>query len=96
MEETDHPNIVKIYQTFEIVNKQKEAYIAILMEYCENGVLLKFIQDKGFKNEKPKFQIIRGFLSAMKYLHERGISHGDIKPENILLDSNFNAKICGF
>lgn len=96
MEETDHPNIVKIYQTFEIVNKQKEAYIAILMEYCENGDLLKFIQDTGFKNEKQKFQIIRGFLSAMKYLHERGISHGDIKPENILLDSNFNAKICGF
>lgn len=30
------------------------------------------------------------------FLHSLGIMHRDIKPENILLDGNFNVKICDF
>ena len=40
--------------------------------------------------------MLRGILEAIKYLHQRGIAHGDIKPENILLDSDFNPKLSDF
>jgi serine/threonine protein kinase len=33
-------------------------------------------------------RIILDVLSGLKYAHEKGIIHGDIKPSNILLDDN--------
>jgi p38 MAP kinase len=32
----------------------------------------------------------------MSYLHKMGIIHRDIKPENILINENFDIKICDF
>ena len=43
-----------------------------------------------------KKKIIRGFLEAVKYLHHQGISHGDIKAENILLGVGLTPKLCDF
>lgn len=35
-------------------------------------------------------------MSAVQYLHSRNIVHGDIKPENALISSEFVIKICDF
>jgi serine/threonine protein kinase len=32
----------------------------------------------------------------VEYLHKRNVIHRDIKPENILLDENFDVKLCDF
>jgi len=34
--------------------------------------------------------------SAVKHLHDHNVAHLDIKPNNVLLDSNFNAKLSDF
>lgn len=96
MGEVNHPNIAKIYRTFELRNRIDETYIILIMEYCENGDLLTYATEHGFKSEYEKYKIMKGFLEAIKYLHKRGISHGDIKPENIMIDSDFNAKLSDF
>lgn len=96
MKNANHPNIVKFHDSFEYVNEINEKFIVIIMEYCENGNLYNFLIKYGFQNENQKKTIIKGFLEAIKYLHDKGITHGDIKPENILLDSNFNAKLTDF
>ena len=40
----------------------------------------------------PLFQI----LEAIKHCHSAGVIHRDVKPENILLDENFNIKLTDF
>lgn len=92
----DHPNIVKLYDSFEFKNKNNnDEFIIIIMEYCENGDLLDF--EKTHKMEaKEKKEILLNILNAIKYLHQHSISHGDIKADNILLDHNFVPKLCDF
>lgn len=91
-----HPNIIQLQEYFEIKNEYEDEFIIIVTEYCENGDLLAYITEKGFESETIKKRIISDFLKAIQYLHQQGISHGDIKAENILLDSNLNAKLCDF
>ena len=42
------------------------------------------------------FQIIEGVAQGMHCLHEQGIVHLDLKPSNVLLDSDMNPKIIDF
>lgn len=96
MKTIDHPNIVKFIESFELKTIYNEIYIIIIMEYCENGDLCSYINERGFENEEQKAKIIHDLLKSIQYLHNRCIAHGDIKLENILLDSEFNAKLTDF
>lgn len=92
----NHPNIIKLENFFDIKNQNDEEYYVIITEYCANGDLLSYAMNHGFQNENEKKKIILDFLRAVEYLHKNGISHGDIKTENILLDSNNIPKLCDF
>ncbi|OHT10072.1 CAMK family protein kinase [Tritrichomonas foetus] len=91
LEELDHPFIVKIHETFEY-----DDYIVIIMDYCENGDLLSYATERGFKSLYQMKKIVKNLFEAIQYLHVRGISHGDIKPENVLLDENMSPKLTDF
>ena len=91
----DHPNIIKVKEVLNVDNKNEE-YIIIVMDYCSKGDLLSYANNSGFKNEVEKKKIICGFLEAIKYLHKKEISQGDIKLENILLDDKLLPKLCDF
>jgi len=69
----------------------------IILEYAPKGDLCKYIyllkQGLSEKYSKVIFaKILRGALTC----HNAGICHRDIKMDNILLDENFNPKICDF
>jgi serine/threonine protein kinase len=66
------------------------------MEYCCGGDVLHGIQLLGQFSESDCRQIFYGVLQGVSYLHERNISHRDIKPDNILLDFEGRAKIADF
>jgi serine/threonine protein kinase len=67
----------------------------------KNGSLDHFLfrtedQSEKLLNWKNRFNIALGTARGITYLHEECrdcIVHCDIKPENILLDENFNAKV---
>ena len=69
----------------------------IVLEYAPNRELADFIifTKSGLGEEKSKaffYKIIKGIGS----IHEKGICHGDIKLENILMDGDFNPKFSDF
>jgi serine/threonine protein kinase len=40
--------------------------------------------------------ILYNIICAFKFLHSAGVVHRDVKPANLLMDSNCQVKICDF
>lgn len=76
--------------------KSKPVHFAII-ELAENYELFEYIYhlEKGF-TEKHAAEIFLKIISGLKILHERGIAHCDIKPENVLIGKDFSIKLIDF
>lgn len=71
--------------------------LCIVMEYIKNGTLYQILHQKKVDlSEKIKIKIVKQIISVIKYLHSHGIVHRDIKPHNMLIDNDWNVKICDF
>jgi len=75
----DHPNILKLYEVYE--DKQQ---FYLVMELVQGKELFDKIVERGQYSERDASHITRQFVSAIEYLHSKGIAHRDLKPENIL------------
>jgi len=88
-----HPNIIDIVWMGRV-----DGVFVIEMEYFIGGTLADELTDRGFKNPKTIHEVLKIFLEVLhgvKFLHEKNICHGDIKPQNILINSD-NVKITDF
>ncbi|RMZ86513.1 hypothetical protein DV736_g6261, partial [Chaetothyriales sp. CBS 134916] len=82
MQNLKHPNIV------EYVDSHNHGHhIYIIMECISGGELQTELKARGSLSEAEVQQIARQMLQALRYLHRRGITHRDIKPDNILIAS---------
>ena len=79
--------------------KQNEEYY-VLSEFCEDSNLKQFIDEHKGKNdlieEEIIFDIISQICIALKVIHDVGIMHFNLKPENIYINNNNKIKICNF
>lgn len=57
------------------------------MELCEGGDLFSFIRTSRTFSESNAADLLRQILSAVYYMHKRGVCHRDLKPENMLYDN---------
>lgn len=89
MREMDHPNIVKLFETFEDAKN-----IYLIMELCTGGELFDRIINEGTITEKQAASIMKQVLNAVFYMHSHNIMHRDLKPENLLfLNTNKDSPI---
>jgi len=94
----DHPNIIRFYTAF-LDKERKSAYI--VLELVEGINLAEYIinlkEKNTFAKEKDILRIVLDIICGMKYLHkEKKILYRDVNPHNILIDNNFNVKLCDF
>lgn len=82
MKMTDHPNIVKLFETFE-----DKSHMHLVLELCAGGDLYRHLKSRGQPyTEQQAALIMEQVLRPVFYLHEHtGICHRDIKLENFLL-----------
>lgn len=58
-----------------------------VMELLQGGELFDAIVERERFTEEDAKHVARSVLSAMRYMHDRGVMHRDLKPENMLLTS---------
>lgn len=85
-----HQNIAAIfgYESY-------EGMPILVCEFLENGTLADVIRE-GYLNKSEILDILHQVGAAIGYLHERGITHGDIKPSNIGFSENDTPKLLDF
>lgn len=83
--ECSHPNIVSIVSYKEIPSVGD----GIIMEYIEGRTLTEFLKETPTLSLRCK--IFSELLSAIIYIHQKGLVHNDIKPDNILISTNGNS-----
>ncbi|KAI3693909.1 hypothetical protein L1987_76864 [Smallanthus sonchifolius] len=83
-------------------NRHRRKKMLIVFEYMQNGSLqdaLLYRKCPELMDWKIRFKIILDVAKGIDYLHfscDPPIVHCDIKPSNVLLDCNFNAKVADF
>ena len=101
MSKLDHINIVKLHEVKEDAIYRKKngceyQCLAIILEYIDGGELFEYVARCGRFSPNVARTYFLMLISALNYMHNQGISHRDVKPENILLDQNFNLKVTDF
>ena len=79
----DHPCISKLYDRYGGDDMQY-----LVMEYVEGITLRQYLIKKGHLETNAIISIVTQILQTLSYLHSHGIVHGDIKPQNILLQAS--------
>ncbi|MFO1202583.1 MAG: serine/threonine-protein kinase [Tabrizicola sp.] len=82
LSQLDHPNIVKVHHVFE---DNETAYMA--MDYIDGPDLLQTVEGTARPlTPKEIVSFLHTMLDAVGHVHDRGLLHRDISPDNILLD----------
>jgi serine/threonine protein kinase len=89
----NHPNILSIEDL-----KRVSPFTFFVMEYLDGGNLSDMIESvPDAKKTKTIINLIRPICEGLAFAHSKGIIHGDIKPQNILVSKNLKSvKICDF
>lgn len=90
-----HMNLVRVWG---VCSERKHRLL--VYEHMVNGSLAMFLfSNKGLLQWDQRYKIAAGVAKGLAYLHHEcmdWIIHCDVKPENILLDQDFEPKISDF
>jgi serine/threonine protein kinase len=95
----NHPLVVRIRGPLSSAAHCNEA---VVTEFVENGSLADHLPDAEnddlyrLSGSTRIVRIIAGIVLAMRFLHSQNVIHRDLTPENILVDWNWNVRICNF
>jgi TPR repeat protein len=88
-----HPLVI----AFREFNRESES---IVTELAANGALSDHLPsangDSVLRGANRIARIAVGIVFGMRYLHDRGVVHRDLRPEKVLLDWDWNVRIAGF
>jgi eukaryotic-like serine/threonine-protein kinase len=86
-----HPNIVSIFDRGEAGGSYY-----IVMEYVEGRTLKELIVSRGSCPVPVAITYVRQVLAGLRFAHRAGIVHRDVKPHNVIVDSEGRVKVMDF
>lgn len=86
-----HPNIVSVHDVFE---ENGTAYF--VMDYIDGPSLANVVDTRGPLPEETVRRYAEQLASALKYVHSRNRLHLDVKPANVMIDSEDSAVLIDF
>ncbi|KDO30496.1 serine/threonine protein kinase [Saprolegnia parasitica CBS 223.65] len=91
-EQLRHPNIVKLYDASPSSSKEP----IMVFEYMDEGSLdTHFGSGADSFTDDRKVRIVRDIAQAIAHLHNNDMTHGNLLPSHVLLDSVKPAKLTG-
>lgn len=91
LEQLKCPFIVKLFYAFQTHSK-----LYLILEYLNGGELFFHLaQQVVFSELRARFYIAE-ILLGLEYLHSHGVIYRDLKPENVLLDSEGHVRLTDF
>eukprot|EP00736_Rhodelphis_marinus_P009719 Rmarinus@m.23748 len=89
-----HPNIVQLK---EVVVGSNTDSVFLVFEYCDHDLanLMDNVMRKPFSDSEVKCILLQ-VLRAVDYLHDRWITHRDLKMSNLLYTNQGEVKLCDF
>ncbi|CAD8139902.1 unnamed protein product [Paramecium pentaurelia] len=90
MRDLEHQNLMKLYEVYETQNS-----IYMGLELLEGDLLYDLQKAKRKFTSMEIYNIMKGLLEGLAYIHEKGLMHRDLKLENILFREadNFNSVV---
>ncbi len=86
-----HPNIVRVYDSGQVPPPDGRVYL--VMELIEGPSLEQFAEGKP---PRAVAELMATVAEAVGYAHQRGVIHRDLKPDNILIDSEGQPRVVDF
>lgn len=90
MRAIDDPNCVRV---LEVIEQEPPALVS---EYVD-GATLRAVSSKAGRLTGPQaLDVVRGALLGLAAVHRAGLRHGDVKPDNILIDRSGTSRLIDF
>jgi 3-phosphoinositide dependent protein kinase-1 len=92
LNELKHPNVIELIQTF-----KDEENLYFVMEAAGNGNLDELVKKcQNRLGENIVRLMFAQCVNVMQLMQEKEIMHRDLKPQNIMLDENYNVKVVDY
>src|SRR5262245_8772602 len=88
-----HPNTLRIYDFGHLGGKDEDGMPLQVCEFMNGGTLSQIVREQGRQSLVECARVIGAMCSALSEAHALGITHRDIKPQNILFGTVGGAKL---